>query len=102
MAILTYNIFFEHSTVSKEGEVAVKKFCEAASFFAAVYVAGTAGFVWTEELFDEIQWINDSTSESQGSHLIRSMVENFLTRSYFMIGTTPFSLKVLGGIGRWK
>lgn len=75
VTILAYNVFFEHSTLSKDGEIAVKKFCEAATFFAGVYLAGTAGFVWLEELWDSIDFINqDSIDVYTMNYLMKDLI----------------------------
>ena len=63
LTILAYNVFIEHSTISKEGETAIKKFCQSTAFFIAVYLAGTAGFVWLEELWDEVNFIRQDPND---------------------------------------
>ena len=54
IAIMAFNIFFDHSTISREAEITVKKYYDVVTFFAAIYLSGSVGFVWVEELWDHI------------------------------------------------
>ena len=54
IAIMAYNIFFDHSNISREAELTVKKFYDVITFFSAIYLSGSIGFVWIEQLWDHI------------------------------------------------
>jgi len=54
IAIMAYNIFFDHSHISREAELTVKKFYDVVTFFCAIYLSGSIGFVWVEQLWDHI------------------------------------------------
>ena len=107
MAILAFNIFFENSTLSKEGELALKKFCESAQFFCAIYLAGTAGFVWFEELWDEIGFINsDATDGYDMSFLTADLSWIVILYVFFVSVRIVFLLLLSKGLRnsaiRWK
>ena len=53
IAILVFNIFFDHSQLSREAELSIKKFSNVMTFFAGVYLSGTAGYVWLEQALSE-------------------------------------------------
>lgn len=54
IAIMAYNIFFDHSNISREAELTVKRFYDVITFFCAIYLSGSVGFVWVEQLWDHI------------------------------------------------
>ena len=54
IAILIFNIFFDHSQLSREAEQNIKKFSNVMTFFVGVYLSGTAGYVWLEEAM--LEW----------------------------------------------
>ena len=47
--ILIFNIFFDHSQLSREAELSIKKFSNVLTFFVGVYLSGTTGYVWFEQ-----------------------------------------------------
>ena len=49
IAILIFNIFFDHSQLSREAELSIKKFSNVLTFFVGVYLSGTTGYVWFEQ-----------------------------------------------------
>jgi len=54
IAIMAYNIFFDHSNISREAELTVKRFYDVITFFWAIYLSGSVGFVWVEQLWDHV------------------------------------------------
>ena len=62
IAIMAYNIFFDHSQISRDAEQTVKKFNETMQFFATIYLSGTVGFVFVEEIFDHVNETSDMVS----------------------------------------
>lgn len=62
LAVITLNFVMDHSAISKDGEETLKQFLDSASFFCAVYLAGTCGFVWMEQMIDEVMFVRGEGS----------------------------------------